>query len=127
MVLVGFTLFKEKILDGTKTQTIRKMRSRPFITGDTLHLYWKTRTPQCELLKITKAKEVFNLYVTFYDDRVKFERKTWKGIKELTAIEVNRIALKDGFDSAQEMSDWLYETHGTKDYGSIQLFQVIRW
>jgi hypothetical protein len=51
MVLLGFTVFKEKLLDGTKTQTIRLPRKKhPFKVGDELQVYWRPRTKQCEKL-----------------------------------------------------------------------------
>lgn len=48
--LLGFTKLKGKLLDGTKTQTIRRPRKRPFKVGDKLYIYWKLRTKQCEKL-----------------------------------------------------------------------------
>jgi len=48
--LLGFTKLKEKLLDGTKTQTIRKPRKHPIKVGDKLYIYWKLRTKECEKL-----------------------------------------------------------------------------
>jgi len=48
--LLGFTKLKEKLLDGTKTQTIRKPRKHPIKKGDKLFIYWKLRTKECEKL-----------------------------------------------------------------------------
>ena len=50
MVLLGFTRLKEKLLDGSKKQTIRKPRKHPFKVGDKLQVYWMLRTKQCEKL-----------------------------------------------------------------------------
>jgi len=50
MPLLGFTKLKEKLLDGSKTQTIRKPRKHPLKVGDKLFIYWKLRTKQCEKL-----------------------------------------------------------------------------
>ncbi len=50
MPLLGFTVLKDKLLDGSKTQTIRLPRKRPFKQGDKLYIYWKPRTKQCEKL-----------------------------------------------------------------------------
>ena len=41
MVLLGFSVLKEKLLEGSKTQTIRAPRQRPFKVGDRLEVYWK--------------------------------------------------------------------------------------
>ena len=48
--LLGFTKLKEKLLDGTKTQTIRKPRKHPIKVGDKLYIYWKLRTKECQKL-----------------------------------------------------------------------------
>jgi len=50
MPLLGFTKLKDKLLDGSKTQTIRKPRKHPIKVGDKLFIYWKLRTKQCEKL-----------------------------------------------------------------------------
>lgn len=50
MPLLGFTKLKEKLLDGSKTQTIRKPRKHPLKVGDKLFIYWKLRTKECEKL-----------------------------------------------------------------------------
>ena len=50
MPLLGFTKLKEKLLDETKTQTIRKPRKHPIKKGDKLFIYWKLRTKECEKL-----------------------------------------------------------------------------
>ena len=50
MPLLGFTKLKHKLLDGSKTQTIRKPRKHPLKVGDKLFIYWKLRTKDCEKL-----------------------------------------------------------------------------
>ena len=102
MVLLGFTVLREKLLDGTKTQTIRLPRKRPFKVGDKLQVYWKLRTKQCEKL--------FDAIVT------KVETKAIGDIDE-------EDAKLDGLDTVLDfriaffhlhqdiaMSDWPYST-----------------
>lgn len=48
--LLGFTKLKDKLLDGSKTQTIRKPRKHPIKEGDKLFIYFGLRTKQCEKL-----------------------------------------------------------------------------
>jgi hypothetical protein len=44
MYLLGFSVFKEKILSGEKRQTIRILgKRRPPRVGETLRLYWHLR------------------------------------------------------------------------------------
>ena len=50
MPLLGFTKLLDKLLDGSKTQTIRKPRKRPLKVGDKLYIYWKLRTKNCRKL-----------------------------------------------------------------------------
>lgn len=57
MPLLGFTKLKDKLLDGSKLQTIRKPRKIPLKVGDKLYVYWMLRTKNCEKLgeaKVTK-------------------------------------------------------------------------
>ena len=61
MPLIGFTVFKEKILDGTKTQTTRKFRKHPIKVGDKLYLYWHTRQKDCEKLGEAICTEVMTI------------------------------------------------------------------
>lgn len=50
MPLLGFSKLLPKLLDGSKTQTIRKPRKRAWKLGDKLYIYWKLRTKQCRKL-----------------------------------------------------------------------------
>lgn len=50
MPLLGFSKLKDKLLNGSKTQTIRKPRKRPFKLGDKLYIYWHLRQRDCEKL-----------------------------------------------------------------------------
>lgn len=105
MPLLGFSVFKDKILNGEKRQTIRKARKIPIKVGDTLYLYWKPRTKQCELLKVVKCTESLRLkFLEFCDDE--------------------DIARNDGFENVAEMKEW-FEKH--YDLKPEDLFDIIRW
>jgi len=98
--ILGFTVFKDKILNGEKRQTIRKARKIPIKVGDTLYLYWKLRTRQCELLKAVKCTEAFRLsYLDFCDDE--------------------DIARRDGFENAAQMKEWF-----EKRYNPSQMIRL---
>jgi len=64
MPLLGFTKLKEKLLDSSKTQTIRKPRKHPIKVGDKLYVYWKLRTKECEklgeaiVIKVVRKKAI---------------------------------------------------------------------
>lgn len=50
MPLLSFSVLKNKLLDGSKTQTIRVPRKHPLKVGDKLYIYWKCRTKETEKL-----------------------------------------------------------------------------
>ena len=90
MPLLGFTKLKEKLLDGSKTQTIRKPRKHPIKVGDKLFIYWKLRTKECEKLGeaiVTKIKRKF--------------------LGEMTGAD----AIFDGFINRKELVNALYAMH----------------
>ena len=67
MPLLGFTKLLDKLLDGTKTQTIRKPRKHPLKIGEKLYIYWKLRTKECRKLgeaKITKIERKQFRYIS---------------------------------------------------------------
>jgi len=88
--LLGFTKLKDKLLDGSKTQTIRKPRKHPVQVGDKLFIYWMLRTEQCE--KLGEA------VVT------KIEQKPLYRMNKEDAI-------KDGFNSIEELNDAFFQMH----------------
>jgi len=105
MPLIGFTVFKDKILSGEKRQTIRKARKIPIKEGDTLYLYWHLRQKDCELLKVVKC--------------VSATRISWGLIRDNDAI-----ANDDGFKDAAEMRAWFEKVHKPK---WDDLFDIIKW
>ena len=111
MALLGFTKLKEKLLDGSKTQTIRKPRKHPLKVGDKLFVYWKLRTKECEKLGeaiVTKIvrKPFGNLTE---EDAVKdgFEAKTISGI-DISALGYLSTALfvMHGHDNISEGTEF---------------------
>ena len=105
MPILGFTVFKDKILDGEKCQTIRKARKVPIKVGGMLYIYWKLRTKQCEMLRVVKCTEVLRLkFSDFCDDE--------------------DIARKDGFENATQMKEWFVKRYNPRP---DDLFDIIRW
>lgn len=132
MPAIGFTVLKEKIVDGSKRQTIRKLRKQPIKVGDTLYLYWHLRRKDCELLKVVKCVETFPIQMQFYENWLDSGEPIWivdetlpsRTIITLQDFKVEELAQRDGFNNALEMMRWF-----TKQYGDLndQTFQVIRW
>ena len=67
MPALSFSLMKEKILDGSKRQTVRKFRKRPIKVGDKLFLFWKQRTKECERLKEASCLQEFKIQLVLSD------------------------------------------------------------
>jgi hypothetical protein len=102
MVLLGFTKLKDKLLDGSKTQTIRKPRKIPLKVGDKLYIYWKLRTKQCQKLG---------------------EAKVTKIVRKCVAAMTHQDAVLDGFTSLQELALALYAMH--PDVNEFSEFDII--
>ena len=102
---IGFTVFKEKVKDGSKKQTIRSLRRKKIDPGDTLYLYWHLRQNDCELLKVSKCVSVD--YVRYQD-----------------FCNSEEIARKDGFNNAEELRKLFKKMHNPRP---TDIFMIIRW
>ena len=142
MALLGFTVFKDKLLDGSKRQTIRKLRKRPIKVGDRLHLYWHLRRKDCEKLEESffalqreiTCTETFFITMQFDPNFLNSGKPVWRidryenpslsgDFRTLFDHEVEDLARRDGFDNALQMMRWFYVRYPL--YSTI--FQVIRW
>jgi len=126
MPIISFSVFKEKIQNGTKKQTIRKLRKYPIKTDDLLYLWWKSRTPQRERLGYAACSEQFLVKMSIIDNGFNVYFHVWPVGKteELSCEERAKLAELDGFDSITEMVEWFHKTHGEMHE---ECFQVIRW
>jgi hypothetical protein len=104
MVLIGVTVFRDKILNGEKRQTIRLPRKILPKVGETAYLYWKLRTKECEFLKKAKINDV--------------KIRKWKDMKDDL-----ELALADGFDSLFDFRKWFARYVPNDD----TKFMIIRW
>lgn len=104
MGLIGFTVFKDKILNGEKCQTIRLPRKRPPKVGETLYLYWKLRTKECKFLRKVVCSEVII--------------RKWKDMKD--DLELARL---DGFNGLEDFRKWFMRYNPTDETE----FMIIRW
>jgi len=134
MPSLGFSVFKEKVLDGSKRQTIRKLRKHPIKIGDKLFLFWKMRTKQCERLGEGTCAETFFIKVLLLENFLDSAKPAYRidryetpesfGFRQLTESECGDLAMRDGFSNPVEMLRCLNQKHGNL-YDII--FQVIRW
>lgn len=127
MPLLGFTVFKDKILNGEKTQTIRKLRKKPIMLGDKLYLYWHLRQKDCEKLGETICIEEYKIQIhsEYYLGKQRPLVLSFTNIgywRTLDPDEVAELVRRDGFETEDTFLEW-FTTH----YGSGETFQVIRW
>lgn len=101
--LLGFSKLKSKLLDGSKTQTIRKPRKHPIKVGDKLYVYWMLRTKKCEKLGEARVTSVVR--------------------KRLVNI-TNEDAVKDGFKNLSEF-DRLFHGEMHPDASMQDEFDII--
>lgn len=126
MPILSFSVFKEKIQNGTKKQTIRKLRKYPIKNSDLLYMWWKSRTPQREKIGETTCTEQFLIKLSITDNGFSVYMPIWR-VGETTQLsydELTVLARLDGFSGIQEMTEWFHKTHGEIEQ---ECFQVIRW
>lgn len=126
MPLIGFTVFKDKIQNGAKRQTIRKLRKHPIKEGDRLYLYWHTRQKDCEKLGEAICIETYTISMSIDQDRLCVIRLHGGlgNAHRLKFEQILELANDDGFRTVQEMKEWFLKTHSNLDG---ETFQVIRW
>lgn len=126
MPLISFSVFKEKVLDGTKSQTIRPLRKHPIKKYDSLYLYWKCRTKETQLLRTEVCSEEFLIKMSIFNNGYTVYMHIWPvgSVKELSSTDYEKLARKDGFSGFKEMVEWFYNRYGEL---REETYQVIRW
>ncbi len=104
LALLGFTKLRDKLADGSKTQTIRSPRKHPFKVGERLFIYWKLRTKNCEKLGEGVVTSVV--------------RKRYRDI-------TNEDAVRDGFVDIMSFCHAFEELH--PDLSSESEFDILTW
>ena len=131
MVAISFSVFKDKILDGTKTQTIRRYKPQRYEQIKRirkLQLYWHQRRKDSELLREAELEDIFKLNFVWLEDDTKVltrwdeEKQDWI---RCTEEEQKEIWKRDGFSSFDDMIVWFSE-HYEEDMW-MMCFMVIRW
>jgi len=121
MHALNFTVFQNKVADGSKRQAIRRLRKRPICVGDTLSFYTGMRTQACRRLRedavCTDTYGLMRLdgYWWAFDD---------DGVHVGEIRDMILVALFDGFSGAGCLSD--FERFFSR-YADGEILQVIRW
>ena len=110
MVLLTFNVLLDKLLDKTKTQTIR--RNRRYRVGDTLHIYW--RSPRVK---------------RYHPDHYQLGLGTVIEVRHMKGKEfTNREAWLDGFQYITDLIEALMTRNRmTQDEVLEHEWEIINW
>jgi hypothetical protein len=102
--------FAPRILDGSKTHTIRPLRAIPDKPGKTLHLYTGLRTKSARLLMRVECSRIESITIEYHperflDDEPNFFSITINGVL-LDRDECESFARRDGFESFDDMMNF---------------------
>ena len=111
-MIISFSVFKEKILDGTKTQTIRRyseFQYKRFCNAKKYQLYWGNPRNGGKLIKEVEPAEQPRIF----------------SFRDATLGAIEELSLLGGFDDANEMLDWFYKRYGKDMF--TKKFMILRW
>jgi len=110
--------FAPLVESGQKRQTIRAMRKRPFVAGDTLYHYTGMRTKACRKLLESVCHDAVVIEMGGAPNQ------EWVMLNRiyLDADDIFLIARADGFQCGVDMLDWFRKVHGFPFKG-----QLVRW
>ncbi len=106
--------FVPYIEGGSKRQTIRRTRKRPFRAGDVLYLFTGMRTKTCRRLGTFRCTGVHSIRVT--DRGIEVDGRA------LRRVETDALARADGFKDTEEFMAFFRKEHKLPMEG-----QLIRW
>lgn len=107
--------FVPLIQSGRKTTTIRQRRAqRPTKVGDRLFLFNRMRQSKCRLIKDTEciALRPIRIYCTNCPEVV-------LGDVDLKAVEINTLAIRDGFKNSDEFFAFFRQNYGIFFQGEL--------
>lgn len=123
--------FCDAIVTGTKKQTIRNLRKRPFQVSDPLYLYYAQRSPLRKFLKEVVCTEVCRIEIRSQSITLWNYTHPFCGlVKKIKLVNqsLDEFAKADGFEDWADMKAFWIAEHG-KRFGSPFPFtgQLIRW
>ena len=99
MSLLSFSMFLEKIENGAKTHTIRFRKKAPQV-GDTLFLWWKSRTKDRKMIGLSVCTRVDYIAINSEIKTVAINNK------KLQKPTIAKLAKSDGFNSTANFWDY---------------------
>jgi hypothetical protein len=114
--------FADAVERGDKRQTVRPIRKRPIVVGDTLFLKTGQRTKKCRSLRNCKCRSVSSIVIDCKKGKIlgggiRVAGGVW-GIE----LDPDDFARRDGFASSDELFEWF-----AKQYGDLFEGVLIQW
>lgn len=120
MVAISFSVFEDKILSGEKRQTIRPIRKRPVKPGDQVQLYWKQQSHiHCRKIAETVCTNVLPIQIYRNGFILPICAAVQPEFEELR----QNFAKADGFDSWQDLVNYIDESYGFPFQGCVIYWQ----
>ena len=127
MPLLGFTKMLDKLLDGSKTQTIRKPRKHPIRLGDKLYIYWRLRTKHTHKLgegMVTKIEPKQFCRITAHDFQL--DGFDIGDLLTDTLLSLSYVVAESGFEKAIRAFQGIHPELKDPYYWGI-IFNIITW
>ena len=116
--------FIERILAGTKRQTIRATGRRKHAKpGDRLQLYSGMRTKHCKLIAEAICESAGPIVLDFNDEQVRTEGPGGLSISTYRMQDLDDFARSDGFTGWDDMRSFWERVHQTSYFQGV----IIRW
>lgn len=130
MPSLNFTVFVDKVADGSKPHTIRAWRKVPFKRGDDLSFFTGMRTKKCRRLRknerctctmpiyINSGRRMVTLFAakgSHYARRLRIDGR-------LNAAEIRKLARLDGFESVDAFFEYFAQPYNGWFNG-----QLVEW
>lgn len=116
--------FVEKILNGEKPHTIRRRRKHPTKVGDLIKMFVGLRTKNCRQFAEAMCVKVEPLIIYPVKHEVLIEWRESGTFVWMTAKELERLALNDGFGSVRDFFSFFLDTYRME---MLDGFEVIHW
>jgi hypothetical protein len=105
MPALSFSVFKDKIINGAKRQTIRSVRKRAIATGDKLYLYWKQQSPKdCEKLGEATCTSVRHIQIMRNGYVMPYE-------SQMVKVHLDTFAIADGFKDWNDLIQYIEKSY----------------
>ena len=103
--------FRQPILAGTKTQTIRAPRKRHAAVGEEMQLYTGMRTKYCSIIAKTTCRSTQVIEIHIERDRIILHSGISVGQEPIVGRALDTFAERDGFETWADMKAFWLQNH----------------